>query len=65
MPEISYLTWTSSLGQDPGSLVDGHDVSGACRKAGISDATYYNWRRKFGGVGHSQLSEMRALEKEC
>lgn len=45
-------------------LATGHDVSGACRKAGISDATYYNWRRKFGGMGRSQLSEMRALEKE-
>ncbi|MEO0625233.1 MAG: transposase [Pseudomonadota bacterium] len=45
-------------------LATGHDVSEACRKAGISDATYYNWRRKFGGMGRSQLSEMRALEKE-
>ncbi|MEM6356710.1 MAG: transposase [Pseudomonadota bacterium] len=45
-------------------LATGHDVSGACRKAGISDATYYNWRRKFGGMGRSRLSEIRALEKE-
>ena len=45
-------------------LATGHDVSEACRKAGINDATYYNWRKKFGGMGRSQLSEMRALEKE-
>ena len=40
------------------------DVPSACRSAGISDATYYNWRQKFGGMGRSQLAEMKALEKE-
>ena len=31
----------------------------------MSDATYYNWRKRFGGMGRSQLSEMRSsLEKE-
>ena len=30
-------------------LHDGLDVVGACRKAGISDKTYYYWRKKFGG----------------
>ncbi len=39
-------------------------VSTACRKAGVSDATYYNWRKKFGGMGRSQISEMKSLEKE-
>jgi putative transposase len=45
-------------------LSSGSDVSTACRKAGISDATYYNWRKKFGGMGRSQLTEMKSLEKE-
>ena len=45
-------------------LASGNDVTEACRKAGISDATYYNWRRKFGGVSRSQLAEKKALEKE-
>ena len=40
------------------------DVVSSCRKAGISDKTYYYWRKKFGGMGRSQLSEMRALRKE-
>ena len=31
---------------------------------GINDATYYNWHKRFGGMGKSQLSELRALEKE-
>ncbi len=45
-------------------LSGGSDVASACRSVGISDATYYNWRRRFGGMGRSQLSEMRNLEKE-
>ena len=46
------------------NLSSGHDVAGACRAAGVSDATYYNWRKRFGGIGKSQLSELKALEKE-
>ena len=45
-------------------LASGCDVATACRSAGISDATYYNWRKRFGGMSKSQLSEMKALEKE-
>jgi transposase-like protein len=45
-------------------LAAGSDVASACRSVGISDATYYNWRKRFGGVGRSHLSEMRGLEKE-
>ncbi len=37
-------------------LHDGLDVVSSCRKAGISDKTYYYWRKKFGGMGRSQLS---------
>lgn len=40
------------------------DVPSACRFAGISDATYYTRRKKFGGMGRSQLAELKALEKE-
>ena len=45
-------------------LTAGDDVASACRSVGISDATYYNWRRRFGSMGRSQLSEMKSLEKE-
>lgn len=45
-------------------LTAGDDVASACRSVGISDATYYNWRRRFGGMGRSQLSELKSLEKE-
>ncbi len=45
-------------------LTGGSDVASACRSVGISDATYYTWRKRFGGMGRSQLSEMKRLEKE-
>lgn len=45
-------------------LHDGLDVMSACRKAEISDKTYYYWRKKFGGLGRPQLSEMKVLKKE-
>ena len=46
------------------SLASGSDVATACRSAGVSDATYYNWRKRYGGMGRSQLSELKGLEKE-
>ena len=45
-------------------LTNGSDVRTACRSVGVSDATYYSWRKRFGGMGKSQLSELRSLEKE-
>lgn len=42
----------------------GMDVVCACRKAGVSDKTYYAWRKKFGGLVRSELSEMKSLRKE-
>ncbi|MFT6606205.1 MAG: transposase-like protein [Halocynthiibacter sp.] len=45
-------------------LHDGLNVVNACGKAGISDKNYCYWRKKFGGMGRPQLSEMRALQKE-
>ena len=34
------------------------------RPAGISDATYYSWRKKCGRMGKSQLQALKGLEKE-
>ena len=42
------------------SLASGSSIETACRSAGISDATYYNWRKRYGG----QLQELKGLEKE-
>ncbi len=46
------------------NLASGQEVASACRSAGISDATYYKSRKRFGGVGKSRLLELKALEKE-
>ena len=46
------------------SLASGRSIEMACRSAGISDATYYNWRKRYGGMGKSQLQELKGLEKE-
>ena len=42
----------------------GMDVASACRTAGVSDKTYYGWRKRYGGIGRAKLSEFKALEKE-
>lgn len=45
-------------------LSSGSDISTTCRTVGISDATYYKWRKRYGGMVRSQLSELKALEEE-
>lgn len=35
-----------------------------CRKYGISDATFYTWRKKFGGMDVSDIRRLRQLEEE-
>ena len=35
-----------------------------CRKHGISDATFYNWKAKFGGMTVSEAARLRTLEDE-
>ena len=42
----------------------GTKVEEVCRKRGISEATFYNWKKKYGGVGPSELRRMRRLEEE-
>jgi putative transposase len=39
-------------------------VEEVCRKAGISDATYYNWEAKFGRMSVSDAQRLKALEYE-
>ncbi len=43
---------------------DGIPVADICRKAGISQATYFNWKKKFGGMLPSEVKKLRALEEE-
>ncbi len=42
----------------------GSKVMDICREHGISDATFYNWKAKYGGMAPSQLKRLRELEEE-
>jgi putative transposase len=42
----------------------GVPVEEVCRKVGISQATFYAWKKKFGGMGVSELRRLRQLEEE-
>ena len=42
----------------------GTSVKEICRELGISDATFYNWKAKYGGMQASDVARMKELEKE-
>lgn len=42
----------------------GVSVQEVCRKLGISEATFYNWKKKYGGLGVSELRRLKQLEEE-
>lgn len=42
----------------------GVKVADLCRQNGISDATFYKWRSKFGGMSVSEVARLRQLEAE-
>jgi len=39
-------------------------VKDTCREYGISDATYYNWKAKYGGMEASDIKRLKELEEE-
>jgi putative transposase len=42
----------------------GISVEEVCRKMGISDATFYNWKKKYAGLGVPELRRLKQLEEE-
>jgi putative transposase len=42
----------------------GMPIAELCRKHGISDATYYNWKAKYGGMTVSDAKKLKQLEDE-
>ena len=42
----------------------GAKTADICRKYGISDATFYNWKAKYGGLTISEARRLKALEHE-
>jgi len=43
---------------------DGMPVADLCRKAGISQATYFNWKKKYDGLLPSEMRRLKQLEDE-
>lgn len=42
----------------------GASVAVSCREVGITEQTYYRWRKEYGGMQSSQAKRMKELEKE-
>ena len=42
----------------------GTPVEEICRKMGIAQATFFNWKKRFSGLGPSELRRLRQLEEE-
>lgn len=45
-------------------LGQGKTVGEMCREIGVTDATYYKWRKQYGGMQVSQAKRLKALEQE-
>lgn len=43
----------------------GTPVPQLCREHGMSNASFYKWRSKYGGMDASMMSQMKAMEAEC
>lgn len=43
---------------------EGTPVAEVCRKMGISDATFYTWKKKYGGLMPSEVRKLKHLQEE-
>jgi putative transposase len=48
----------------PKEVESSRKLTEACRRYGVSDATIYNWRKKYGGLEVSELRKLKTLEEE-
>jgi transposase-like protein len=46
------------------ATAQGKSIRVACREAGISDQSFYRWRKEYGGLDLDQARKMKELEKE-
>ena len=45
-------------------IIQGSTIGEASRRIGVTEQTYYRWRREYGGMGVEQARRLRELEKE-
>ena len=53
--QIAYALHQAEVGTAPSEI---------CRKLGISEQTFYRWKKKYGGLGVSELRELKQLREE-
>ena len=54
----------SKLREADACLASGGTLEQVCKQLGISDATYYNWRRQYGQMKLDQVKHLKGLQKE-
>ena len=66
MPRKSYTPEQiiSKLREAEVLLSQGQTVAQACKSLGVSEQTYYRWRREYGGMGTAQVRRLKGLERE-
>ena len=52
------------LRQADGESAKGHSIEDFCRRKNISTATYYRWRRTYGGLSLNEAKRLKTLETE-
>jgi putative transposase len=67
--QFSEKNWTHSRGAFQKAFIlkqgaDGMPVADICRKVGISQATYFNWKKKYDGLLPTEMRRLRQLEDE-
>ena len=54
----------SKLREAEVALAQGQNVGQVCKRIGVSEQTYYRWRKEYGGLRLNQAKRLKALEKE-
>jgi transposase-like protein len=54
----------NKLRQAEVEFAKGATIAHACKQIGVTDQTYYKWRREYGGLKVTQAKKLKELEKE-
>jgi len=54
----------NKLRQADAAIASGSTIEEVCKQLGISDATYYNWRRQYGQMKLDQVRQLKSLAKQ-
>lgn len=64
MPHPTAAQIVKLLHQADGALAKGQSVEDFCRRKHISTATYYRWKRKYGGLTVNEAKRLKTMEAE-